>query len=132
MNNMFVVSKKKRTAANTHSPNVAEAFGKRQQVGIAHWGHLRVVQNSCTTGHTTTLFSRPTLRRREEDRHGGAVSSLLYAGAGGIGGGVQGGAMGGAGGREGRFGGGGPGGAIWGGGRGGRRLPLPPLALPLG
>ena len=53
-------------------------------------------------------------------------------GGGGIGGtGVQGGAMGG--GAVGRVSwGGGPGGPIWGGGGGGHRLPLPPLALPLG
>ena len=47
------------------------------------------------------------------------------------GGGVQGGSVGGGG--SGRVsGGGGPGEAIWGGGGGGHRLPLPPLALPLG
>ena len=80
-------------------------------------------------------------------RHGGGVPSLLDAtpppsrsgpkapGGGGHwrGGGVQGGAMGG--GAVGSVSwGGGPGGAIWGvvGGGGGHRLPLPPLALPLG
>ena len=52
-------------------------------------------------------------------------------GGGALEGGVQGGAMGGGGGREGQLGGGSTWGDLgwWG---GGHRLPLPPLALPLG
>ena len=72
--------------------------------------------------------------------HRWAVSSLLYAtpppqekwaeGSQGGGGGSGRADWGGGGRQEGRLGGG-PGGAIWRGG-GGHRLPLPPLALPLG